>query len=180
MSLYNSSLGDAYKPLLSRRVDVAGVQLFDVELPPRVSGVEPSTGSLAGGAALTITGLGFGSDLAAVRVTVAGTPCEVNLLTTTAVHCKMTQREPDAAVAAPYPSDRGARWVIDTDDGDSATLRIVDEFSVQLTSVDGWPSQTTRLQARIAKSSTIPSHTHASCLLLTLALAPARGGSSLR
>ena len=122
MTLYNASLGDAYKPLLSRRVDVAGLQLFDVELPPRVSGVEPSEGSLAGGAALTIRGLGFGSDPDGVEVTVAGAPCEVNLLTETAVHCKVTPREPDVAVTTPYPSDRGARWAIDTGDGGSVRL----------------------------------------------------------
>ena len=47
--------GDAYLGLLSTRmIDLAAGTPFDAELPPRITGVEPKRGSLAGGTDLTI------------------------------------------------------------------------------------------------------------------------------
>ena len=63
--------GDAYLGLLAtRKLDVATGEPFDAEMPPRIASVAPSSGSLAGGTDLTISGSGFGAEptLASVSV----------------------------------------------------------------------------------------------------------------
>eukprot|EP00966_Prymnesium_polylepis_P195558 4532986-Prymnesium_polylepis.1 len=148
VSLYDPARGDAYKPIAARQVDVASAQLFDVELPPRISRIEPSVGSLAGGAAVTISGIGFGSDASALQITVAGAPCDVTAVTEGAAHCKLKARESVTASTGPYPGDRGARWSVDAYAEGQAMLSLVDEFSDDNSSPSGPHTSTTRLQAR--------------------------------
>ena len=95
---------------------------FDAELPPRITAVSPSLGSLAGGTDLTIEGTGFGSDPAALAIEVAGLPCAVSTITSAALYCRLAANPAATAPARPTPTtglgnglaslpgERGARW----------------------------------------------------------------------
>ena len=51
--------GDAYLGFLAtRKIDLASADPFDAELPPRITSIEPTAGSLAGGTDVTIRGTG--------------------------------------------------------------------------------------------------------------------------
>ena len=117
--------GDAYAGFLrTRRLDVAGAAPFDAELPPRITSIEPTAGSRAGGTDVTIFGSGFGADAGALTIEVAGVGCAVtNLaehndasapLATQAVRCRLGARLGDAAAAheplSAFAGERGARW----------------------------------------------------------------------
>ena len=102
--------GDAYAGFLrTRRLDVAGAAPFDAELPPRITSIEPTAGSRAGGTDVTIFGSGFGADAGALTIEVAGVGCAVtNLaehndasapLATQAVRCRLGARLGGAAPA---------------------------------------------------------------------------------
>ena len=94
---------------------------FDAELPPRITAVKPSLGSLAGGTDLTIEGTGFGSDPAALAIEVAGLPCAVSTITSP-LYCRLAAKPAATAPARPTPTtglgnglaslpgERGARW----------------------------------------------------------------------
>ena len=126
--------GDAYLGFLStERVDFASGNPFSAELLPVITGVTPKIGSLAGGADLTITGTGFGSDMSSLMINVghggSGAKCAVTSITPEALHCRVeplaynptaqwTEPPPENAAAqrlvrqglASYASQRGARF----------------------------------------------------------------------
>ena len=105
-----SHRGDAYKGDLSRQIDYATGDMFDAELLPRVFSVEPRSGSLAGGATVTIYGSGFGSTADLLHVTVAGASCNVTDLTPAYLRCAVQPMAPNASISAAYPSERGFNW----------------------------------------------------------------------
>ena len=132
--------GDVYKGYsTTERFDYANAGApFDAELLPRVTRVEPSAGSLAGGADLTIYGHGFGSEATNLDVTVGdGTArCSISEITPESVRCRvqwissavdvqMPFNKPEQARVdqdlASYPAERGARfqWL---DDGPAAAV----------------------------------------------------------
>ena len=99
---------DAFKQHAS--IDVERSVLFDVEVLPRVNSVLPTRGSLAGGAELTVTGTGFGSNPDALMVSVGDVPCTVLELLTGGLRCRVQPREAARLPRGPFPGERGARW----------------------------------------------------------------------
>lgn len=98
---------------------------FHAELPPRITSIHPSVGSLAGGTELSVAGTGFGSDPAKIAIEVGGLPCDVLAVLPSGVRCQLRSREEAATAppAAPAPtadgtgvslgsfaSERGVRW----------------------------------------------------------------------
>lgn len=74
-------------------------------------------GSLAGGTDLTVRGVGFGSDVAALAVSVGGAPCAISALdldvAQDVLFCRVAYRPTslaEGAEAEPLPGERGARW----------------------------------------------------------------------
>ena len=104
--------GDAYLGFLANeRVDFSSGDPFTAELLPVITGVTPSLGSLAGGADLTITGTGFGSDLKSLMITAGhggtGAKCAITSITPEGVHCRVEPLaySPTAMVVEPPPSN---------------------------------------------------------------------------
>ena len=82
--------GDAYMGFATtRKVDYATGDPFYAELLPVITGVAPRLGSLAGGADLTISGTGFGSVSADLKITVGNATCAVTAITPEALHCRV-------------------------------------------------------------------------------------------
>lgn len=100
---------------------IAG-NVFDAEMPPRIASIRPSVGSLAGGTDLTVVGTGFGADVNAIAIHVAGIPCDVLRITTSGVNCRLrsqpsasapTRLTPTAHLGSSlgsFPGERGVRW----------------------------------------------------------------------
>ena len=104
--------GDAYLGFLANeRVAFSSGEPFTAELLPVITGVTPSLGSLAGGADLTITGTGFGSDLKSLMITAGhggtGAKCAITSITPEGVHCRVEPLaySPTAMVVEPPPSN---------------------------------------------------------------------------
>ena len=115
--------GDAYLGFLGTKlIDVATGESFDAEMPPRITSIQPQTGSLAGGTDLTVTGTGFGSDASALNIDVAGIPCDVMQILTSGVHCRLRSHPAATVPERPTPTaalgnglgsfagERGVRW----------------------------------------------------------------------
>ncbi|XP_028646735.2 PKHD1 like 1, tandem duplicate 1 [Erpetoichthys calabaricus] len=60
---------------------------YKSSLTPVITSVSPRRGGTGGGTSLTITGSGFSSTLSDVQVTIAGTPCDVQLASSTQIIC---------------------------------------------------------------------------------------------
>ncbi|KAL4228989.1 Fibrocystin-L [Mactra antiquata] len=60
---------------------------YKSSLTPTISGVDPVRGGTGGGASLTISGSGFGSDTNSVTVEIDGSECTVNTVTDTEIVC---------------------------------------------------------------------------------------------
>ncbi|MBN3294523.1 PKHL1 protein, partial [Polypterus senegalus] len=60
---------------------------YKSSLTPVITSVSPRRGGTGGGTSLTITGSGFSSTSSDVQVTIAGTPCDVQLASTTQIIC---------------------------------------------------------------------------------------------
>ena len=91
VDVHREKRGTAYRQW-QRSVDVAEAMLYDVEMAPRLTGVSPQLGSLAGGTDITIKGSGFGGDAAALSVSVGGTPCAISALTPSSIYCRVDFR----------------------------------------------------------------------------------------
>ena len=95
---------------------------FDAEMPPRITSIEPTTGSLAGGTDLAILGTGFGADASALKIEVADVACDVRQIRTDGVHCRLGLRPADPAPMGPFAGERGVRWQWAGGDGQSMLL----------------------------------------------------------
>jgi hypothetical protein len=60
----------------------------NITAPYEITGISPTSGSMAGGQLVTISGTGFSTDIAAVRAIIAGVPCAVESATPTAIECR--------------------------------------------------------------------------------------------
>ena len=121
--------GNAYLGFHANRlVDVAAASPFAAEIVPRVTGVSPRSGSVAGGTELTISGSGFGIDAAALSIEVAGVPCVIATLKVGKLTCRLAPINDAAsgsahAMASPlFVGERGVRWRwTDSSAGDGAS-----------------------------------------------------------
>ena len=115
--------GDAYLGFLATKLlDIATGDPFDAEVPPRITSIHPQSGSLAGGTELTVAGTGFGSDVSALSIDVAGIPCLVTQVQVSGVHCRLGSNAAATAPTRPTPTaalgndlgsfagERGVRW----------------------------------------------------------------------
>jgi hypothetical protein len=123
--------------LATRKIDVHRGAPFDTELIPRIGKISPSSGSLAGGTDLTVSGSGFGSRPHALTVTVGELACDVTTIMPTYFVCRVqplsdaeatehqTRPTPTSALGglASYPAERGARWQWASATGDCRGIR---------------------------------------------------------
>ncbi|XP_041664378.1 fibrocystin-L-like [Cheilinus undulatus] len=68
-------------------VNISNGFTYKSQLTPVISGVSPRRGGTAGGTLLTITGSGFSTDKSKVKVTIAGSVCDVQSATNTQIMC---------------------------------------------------------------------------------------------
>ena len=72
----------------ARRKRRSGSFSVDGSLTPTVTSLDPVRGGTAGGTQLTIGGTNFGTDMAAVQVTIAGSVCTISSLSATEIVCQ--------------------------------------------------------------------------------------------
>lgn len=97
---------------------------FDGEMRPRISAISPKKGSTAGGTDITISGVGFGSSMANLQVTVGDHACALTSLSSTDLTCRvqalpaeqqtgLVETTPPLSafpLLASHRSERGARF----------------------------------------------------------------------
>ena len=173
--------GDAYLGFLATKlIDVANCELFDAEIPPRITAVTPQVGSLAGGTDLTIAGTGFGSDASALSIDVAGLPCDVTQIQTAGVICRVGYHPPAATPMRPTPTstlgndlgsfagERGVRWQWLGANSTRERSTLLPSFLAPVNCVlgcgSGWqelgPNGTVQLIEVSEQASSRPSHAH--------------------
>ena len=105
----SGGLGGAVIMPAARSVDLSSGHLYDVELLPRITAVQPRYGSNRGGQTITVHGHGFGGQLEA---RVGTTACVVGRVSASSFECLIDGVEADLASAngGVWPLDRGVRW----------------------------------------------------------------------
>ncbi|XP_048585401.1 fibrocystin-L isoform X2 [Nematostella vectensis] len=95
---------------------MAGFHTYKASLTSRISSVKPSRGGTGGGVRLTISGSGFTGSTHAIKVTIAGSACNITSVTPTAIHCTTGQRK--GPVKTKVRLEIGARGIATQDYAD--------------------------------------------------------------
>ena len=90
-----SEISSSQSESRSRRAAGGGIDIDD-SITPKIVSVNPKMGSTAGGTSLTITGSNFGTDLAAITVTIHDEECQIKTLSNSQVVCE----------TAPFPREK--------------------------------------------------------------------------